>query len=228
MTIDEAIIHAEEIADKCDVTDGDKKCGDEHRKLAEWLKELKRLKEKDDAPDITADTISRELTFESIVSGDVHVIAKDGFMWGRMDEITAAIENAPSVHDVPGTNVGDMVCRQAAIEAIDQYGSVWMEYTEAMSIDEIAERALKASKQSMIKILHDLPSAERTGKWIETAEEYYKAINDRGWGVNEDTPYFVDDIACSECLSKFSTIDNNTERFYFCPNCGADMRGEEK
>ena len=42
MTLDEAIIHAEEIADsKCD------KCGQEHRQLASWLKELKEYKERE-------------------------------------------------------------------------------------------------------------------------------------------------------------------------------------
>ena len=54
----------------------------------------------------------------------------------------------------------DLISRQAAIDAINRYGSVWMEYTEIMSVDELAERALKASKQSMVKILHDLPSAQ--------------------------------------------------------------------
>jgi len=40
MTLDEAIKHCEEVADsKCD------ECGAEHRQLAEWLKELKRLRE---------------------------------------------------------------------------------------------------------------------------------------------------------------------------------------
>ena len=42
MTLDEAILHAEEVADRCDVTDGDCKCAAEHRQLAEWLRELKR------------------------------------------------------------------------------------------------------------------------------------------------------------------------------------------
>jgi len=63
----------------------------------------------------------------------------------------------------------------------------------------------------------------KTGHWIETAEEYYKAVNEYGGGVNEDTPYFVDDIACSECLSMFSVIDNETERFDCCPHCGTKM-----
>ena len=59
MTLDEAIKHAEEVADVCeseaskyDMTDAyesyvacqDGKCAKEHRQLAEWLKELKQLK----------------------------------------------------------------------------------------------------------------------------------------------------------------------------------------
>ena len=42
MTLDEAIIHCEEVADQCEVTDGDRPCAESHRQLAEWLKELKR------------------------------------------------------------------------------------------------------------------------------------------------------------------------------------------
>ena len=40
MTLEEAIIHAEEVLDRCEVTDGDRACAEEHRQLAEWLKEL--------------------------------------------------------------------------------------------------------------------------------------------------------------------------------------------
>lgn len=40
MTLEEAIIHAEEVADRCEVTDGDRPCAEQHRQLAEWLKEL--------------------------------------------------------------------------------------------------------------------------------------------------------------------------------------------
>lgn len=45
MTLDETILHAEEVADRCDVTDGDWACAEAHRQLAEWLKELKQLRE---------------------------------------------------------------------------------------------------------------------------------------------------------------------------------------
>ena len=70
-----------------------------------------------------------------------------------------------------------------------------------------------------IKALEQEP---KKGHWIETAEEYYKAINEKGGGVNENTDYFTDDIACSECLAKFSVVDNEAERFDFCPCCGSD------
>lgn len=39
MTLDEAIAHAEDVADRCDTS-----CGREHRQLADWLKELRDMK----------------------------------------------------------------------------------------------------------------------------------------------------------------------------------------
>ena len=63
----------------------------------------------------------------------------------------------------------------------------------------------------------------KTGYWIEDAGTYYKAIHERGCEPDENTPIFLDDIACSECLAKFSVIDNETERFECCPHCGAKM-----
>lgn len=47
MTLDEAILHAEEVADRCAVTDGNIQCENEHRQLAEWLKDYKRLLNKE-------------------------------------------------------------------------------------------------------------------------------------------------------------------------------------
>ena len=44
LTLDRAIAHAEEVADRCAVTDGDRKCEREHRQLAAWLRELKRFR----------------------------------------------------------------------------------------------------------------------------------------------------------------------------------------
>lgn len=47
MTLEEAIIHAEEVVDRCEVTDGDRACAEEHRQLAEWLRELQERRKAD-------------------------------------------------------------------------------------------------------------------------------------------------------------------------------------
>ena len=49
MTLESAIIHAEEVADRCAVTDGNRQCEDEHRQLAAWLRELQERRK---APEI--------------------------------------------------------------------------------------------------------------------------------------------------------------------------------
>ena len=49
MTLESAIIHAEEVADRCAVTDGNRQCEDEHRQLAAWLRELSERRK---APEI--------------------------------------------------------------------------------------------------------------------------------------------------------------------------------
>lgn len=77
MTIDEAIKHCEEVAEekeklvntyesfkdygnpKSSITSGHKKClscAAEHRQLAEWLKDYKRMKEKDEAKAVRYDS----------------------------------------------------------------------------------------------------------------------------------------------------------------------------
>ena len=104
--------------------------------------------------------------------------------------------------------MNDLISRKQAVEAINRYGSVWMEYTEDMSVDEIAERALKASKQSMVKILHDLPSAQperKKGRWI-----------DKSGGIDGAWNY------CSVCGEQAIDL------FDFCPNCGSYNGGEEE
>jgi len=57
MTLDEAIKHAEEVAEGYEkikkivaVTEYECECAEEHRQLAEWLKDYKRLKEQETKP----------------------------------------------------------------------------------------------------------------------------------------------------------------------------------
>ena len=108
----------------------------------------------------------------------------------------------------------DAISRQAVLDAIGRVGICKCSTNEIEAVSECT-RAVKA--------LPPVTAEPKTGHWIETAEDYYKAINEYGGGVNEDTPYFTDDCACSVCLARFSVIDNETERFDYCPNCGAQM-----
>ena len=43
-----------------------------------------------------------------------------------------------------------------------------------------------------------------------------------------DGAYSGDDIVCSVCGECFNIMDNDTERFYYCPNCGAEMTDDEE
>ena len=104
--------------------------------------------------------------------------------------------------------MSDLIDRQAAIADVKKYGSIWMQFTDDMSREQVAEEALKASKNSMIRILNDLPSAEpKKGTW----ENYIADTGVEHWRV----------IRCSECGKV--AID----RYNYCPNCGADMREEK-
>lgn len=55
-------------------------------------------------------------------------------------------------------------------------------------------------------------------KWLETCQEYA----DHGFDSLDWRP---DTCFCSRCGHGFSMIDNCTEEFNFCPNCGAEVDG---
>lgn len=120
----------------------------------------------------------------------------------RVQEIFAdcikAIEILPSVQpeilacgegelNVPDTNAGDMINRQAAIEAITAQSGV-------------------VDKSVAKRVLAQLPSAERKGKWIK------------------NSPVTMKCDQCGYVISDWRWVESN-----FCANCGADMRekGEE-
>lgn len=71
-----------------------------------------------------------------------------------------------------------------------------------------------------LRQIHDFPAADvverKRGKWVGYPEclKYMNAYAD-------------DHIVCSACEECFSILDNDCERFNFCPNCGADMRQEK-
>lgn len=65
----------------------------------------------------------------------------------------------------------------------------------------------------VLDILNRVPSAEKTGKWIEQDDEY------------NDTIY-----QCSVCGEEFVTIEGTPadNLWYYCPNCGARMEAKNE
>lgn len=93
--------------------------------------------------------------------------------------------------------MSDVISRQDAINAIksqtihseEEPGEIGKAYYEGLHI--------------AIDIIGSLPSAQKTGRWINKPNIYGVAY-------------------CTECDYELHTNDTN-----FCPNCGAYMKGEE-
>ena len=85
------------------------------------------------------------------------------------------------------------------------------EYIEREALLAAYDAAHKGEPGGARKLMVDAPSADvapvRHGRWEEA---------DDGDGV-----------VCSVCREDFCTIYLETERFNYCPNCGARMRGAE-
>ena len=98
----------------------------------------------------------------------------------------------------------DLISRQAAIDAIKE---LCRHYTPTKSVDH-------PHMNFVIEELENLPSTQperKKGEWIMTDfpdEQTYK---------------------CSACGEIWTFIDGTPEEngAFFCPNCGADMRGEQ-
>ena len=89
----------------------------------------------------------------------------------------------------------DLISRQDAIDALLKLGDSYF------GEDEV-KRGIAQSQ----RIIYELPSAERKGKWID---------------MNTKTERYCPRYKCSVC-------DNWANHSNYCPNCGARMvRGEE-
>ena len=115
--------------------------------------------------------------------------------------------------------------RRADAEALFRNARSKLNPSDYKTADEFNTRDLMLLNAE--QFIHLLPSVRpqepKTGHWIDDAKTYYEELKKRGLGVDEYTPYFTDDIACSECLAKYSVLDNETQFFKYCPNCGAKM-----
>ena len=102
--------------------------------------------------------------------------------------------------------LSDLISRQDAIDRIRKQ----MEHLrpDTDSRDFIGQSAYTVC----IEIVERLPSAERKGKWV--------------W-VQYDANPELGNFHCSECHFIPACFNWSRKHLNFCPNCGADMRGEK-
>lgn len=147
MTLDEAIRHAEEVAEKneeiyeahCRIYSKEvvekypsppcKKCAEEHRQLAEWLKELKAHKEQ------SGDAISRNDVIDTLnnmhryIADELTLCSTGEKFEGNevfiVDDVYEEIaENLPSVNSQP-IKCDDAISRREALNAITMAEVRW-------------------------------------------------------------------------------------------------------
>lgn len=110
MTLDESIKHCEEVAEVqeklCKANDSFnfsqpkwKECANEHRQLAEWLRELKELKEQQ-----PEDVISRQAVFEAIDDCNSDGLKGIFCSYDDGERFKEYIKNLPSVQPIYNTS----------------------------------------------------------------------------------------------------------------------------
>lgn len=157
MTLDEAIKHAEEVmTENLEKTKGRNasdpiaincfECAEEHRQLAEWLKELKAYREQ------SGDAISRQAVLEGLrTCYDTETKEySDGSQWINYEDAVAEMENLPSVTPQP---CEDAISRREALNAITMAEVRWqaVDNVNKLPLDKIrAEIEQAADKQFQI------------------------------------------------------------------------------
>ena len=175
MTLDDAIKHAEEVADSHDrikqikaVTLEECKYAEEHRQLAEWLRELKQLKEQEFY------VTTREPSDDEL-NHLIEQMKKE--MWQLV-----SVEQDPC---------DDAISRKAAIDAmikieqddINQYGC------------EIPEGFDSGPAIEALNGLQPVTPSPKTGHWIRWYEQ-----KEYDWGVDN-----IPHCKCSECGKEYDS-----------------------
>ena len=104
----------------------------------------------------------------------------------------------------------DIISRQAAIDALDGEFKI----TGRENAETIRDYINGVNKK-----LRELTSAERRGRWehYEHREPQYDIEGYKTW---------AEAYKCSNC-GFIHTVIEDFGHYAFCPNCGADMRGEQ-
>ena len=120
-----------------------------------------------------------DLVYETFADEPDNVLAN-----GIIEAADAYVEHEKaqlSNEDATKDATSDTISRQEAIDAVMEYGAIWMEYTDAMDKGEIAQRALNNAKSTMIRILKELPSVQPERaiplSWIENEIKWLKSLD---------------------------------------------------
>lgn len=209
MTLDEAIKHAEEVAEINENiaynTEDDnwmdiaqcEKCAEEHRQLADWLKDYKRLLEhqhKAEMPCVSAEEmkeckdIVKKYTPKQEPCGKCNYVEGSPFCLKYCPyDVERKKEQQPC---------DDTVSRQAVLDVIN------------LNWDY---------RKNCIRAIEDLPSTtpqQKYGKWIEHPE------------IETSAPEYLMFYECSECGDKQCFCKSDIHKKRFCNNCGAKMESE--
>lgn len=113
--------------------------------------------------------------------------------------------------------MSDYISREAAANIFSRARAA-MKPQDYHTFDEMNTRDLMLLNAELA--IRAIPAADvaevRHGRWIGFPDclKYPNAYSD-------------DHIVCSVCEECFSILDNDTERFDFCPHCGAKMDESE-
>ena len=111
----------------------------------------------------------------------------------------------------------DLISRQAAIDRIEEHIRVGDELYPLTETDRILNHAFEIAASCV----YNLPSAERKkGKWVAYIG---RDLGIEGQWMRDDGKTVF--VQCDQCGELY--VRNFMANWNYCPNCGAEMRGEE-
>lgn len=211
MTLNEAIKYCEDMATLSYKGSGNAECEQNHRQLAEWLRELQTYRNQECKT--CEDAVSREIVDKVMNSLVTKVGSKKGV--DAVFEAWQYLLGLPSVNAIQHTSnttkdvgqrtntLGDAVSRQAVLDTTHKTIYEFFDIADDNSEEPIndKDKLLLTVNKAICNKLKQLPSVNpqpKTGYWIDTGSGQM----------------------CSRC----GEIQYGYDSFRrFCPNCGAKM-----